>query len=140
MPTVNKKNLTLDVAARMRLLREVMNQPTQAAFAARYGFTHKQWNNIERGYPLTHTAAIQLVKALPGLSLDWIYLGMIGNLSSFFLTRLDVKLDPVRPIGRANGSAGKGDGKGDGETASFTAVATTGRKRARTTPETSEST
>jgi len=43
-------------------------------FAARIGIEYKRWNNFERGYSLPRDMGTHLVKAIPGLTLDWIYL------------------------------------------------------------------
>lgn len=39
------------------------------------GFEVKRWNNFERGLPLGKEAAFQLVQKIPGLTLDWLFLG-----------------------------------------------------------------
>lgn len=66
----------LDTARRLRILRVYANcGDSQTRFAQRYGFTVKQWNNFERGHPLSKEAAIQLVRKFQGLTLDWLHLG-----------------------------------------------------------------
>lgn len=71
----------LDTAHRLRTLRVYAGcGDSQTRFAATYGFTVKQWNNFERGHPLSKEAAIQLVRRFPGLTLDWLHLGRMDGL------------------------------------------------------------
>ena len=44
-------------------------------FARRVGIEYKRWNNYENGAPFNRDVAIHLVKAVPGLTLDWLFLG-----------------------------------------------------------------
>lgn len=67
--------LDTDLAERLQIIRIYSDSPSQTAFAARYGFELKSWNNYERGFSLPSWAAVQLVQKFPGLTLDWIYLG-----------------------------------------------------------------
>ena len=69
------KALDTDLAERLQIIRIYSGSPNQTAFAARFGFEIKSWNNYERGFSLPSWAAIQLVQKFPGLTLDWIYLG-----------------------------------------------------------------
>jgi hypothetical protein len=65
-----------DTARRLKILRTYAGcGDSQTRFALNYGFTVKQWNNFERGHPLSKEAAIQLVRKFPGLTLDWLHLG-----------------------------------------------------------------
>ena len=48
---------------------------SQQRFAVRVGIDYKRWHNFERGLPLNRDVAIHLVRAVPGLTLDWLYLG-----------------------------------------------------------------
>lgn len=66
----------LDTARRVKILRYWAKcGDSQTRFAALYGFSVKHWNNFERGHPLSKEAAIQLVRKIPGLTLDWLHLG-----------------------------------------------------------------
>ena len=67
-------------ADRMRRLREVF-AVSQGQFAKRFGFSRNQWNNFESGMPVGHQAGVRLVKAIPGLTLDWIYFGNPAGLT-----------------------------------------------------------
>ncbi len=64
-----------EAATRLVALRLALTGENQTRFAARVGFEVKRWNNFERGLPLSKEAAIQLVKRIPGLTLDWLFLG-----------------------------------------------------------------
>ena len=70
----------LDVAQRLSTLRRVISGESQTAFAARIGVEVKRWNNFERGLPLSKEIAITLVRKIPGLTLDWLYLGVESGL------------------------------------------------------------
>lgn len=70
-----------DTARRLLTLRIYAEcGDSQTRFALKYGFTVKQWNNFERGHPLSKEAAIQLVQKFPGLTLDWLHLGKLDGL------------------------------------------------------------
>jgi plasmid maintenance system antidote protein VapI len=66
------------VGKRLRTLRYYLvggGFGAQTRFVARLGIQHSRWNNLERGEPLARDMAIKLVRAVPGLSLDWLWLG-----------------------------------------------------------------
>jgi len=66
------------IARRLRILRHHVagsGHGSRAAFAAQTGIEYKRWNNFEREFPMPRDMAIHLVKAIHGLTLDWIYLG-----------------------------------------------------------------
>lgn len=86
------EKIDFDTAERLRILRVYSRSPNQTAFAARYGFELKSWNNYERGFSLPSWAAIQLVQKFPGLTLDWIYLGKEDGLPG----RLREELEEAR--------------------------------------------
>jgi transcriptional regulator with XRE-family HTH domain len=83
-------------AERMLRLRNTFGL-TQAAFAKEFGFTTRQWSNYENGRPVGHTAAMQLIEKIPGLSLDWIYRGRIEGLSVAMAVALGERLPQTRP-------------------------------------------
>lgn len=70
-----KPNGKNDVSSRLIALRLAVTGDNQTRFAAQFGFEVKRWNNFERGSPLSKEAAIQLVSKIPGLTLDWLFLG-----------------------------------------------------------------
>ena len=66
------------IALRLRILRHYIagsEHGSQLIFATRVGVDYKRWHNFERGLPLNRDVAIHLTKAVPGLTLDWLYLG-----------------------------------------------------------------
>ena len=72
------------ITRRLHILRQHIaggDHGSRARFAARIGIEYKRWNNFERGYPLPRDMAIHLVRAIHGLTLDWIYLGREDGLS-----------------------------------------------------------
>jgi hypothetical protein len=72
------------VTRRLHILRHYVSggdHGSKARFAAQIGIEYKRWNNFERGYPIPRDMAIHLVKAIHGLTLDWIYLGREDGLS-----------------------------------------------------------
>lgn len=78
-------------AERARLIRLAMGYKTQKAFAARYGFTGNQWNNYERGSPISRIAAQSLARQIPGLSVGWVLSGETGDLSLDMARKLGLR-------------------------------------------------
>jgi transcriptional regulator with XRE-family HTH domain len=64
-----------DVAKRLRLLRAAEGGHKSKVFALRMGFSGPQYSNYENGVPLSKPAAIQLATRIPGLTIDWLYMG-----------------------------------------------------------------
>ena len=79
----------LDTAHRLKILRAYAKCDSQISFATKYGFSVKQWNNFERGFPLTNPIAFQLVRLFPGLTLDWLYLGKADGLPGTLRAELE---------------------------------------------------
>lgn len=52
---------------------------TQTAFAAKVGLDVKRWNNYLRGWPLPQDAALILIKAVPGITYDWLWHGRLDG-------------------------------------------------------------
>jgi hypothetical protein len=78
-----------DVAARAILLRETVRPDmNQRQFAAWLGVGYQRWNNVENGGALGRDLAAILVKRIPGLTLDWLYLGRISGLHFELAQRL----------------------------------------------------
>jgi hypothetical protein len=80
MATAAKKPEDSEIAQRLSRLREVVSGENQTAFATRIGIEVKRWNNFERGLPLSKEVAFLLVKKVPGLTLDWLWLGIESGL------------------------------------------------------------
>jgi transcriptional regulator with XRE-family HTH domain len=80
-----------DIAAyqyRLKLLRQIISGENQQDFAERLGVPFKRWNNYERGYPVPRETAFALMSKFPGISIEWLWFGMTGNLSEFYLNRI----------------------------------------------------
>lgn len=72
----------LKIAERLiRLRQAVAPHASQILFANTLGVEFKRWNNFERGSPLSKEVAIILVQKIPGLTLDWLFLGHEDGLS-----------------------------------------------------------
>jgi hypothetical protein len=68
------------VSHRLKLLRVAFARENQTRFAARLGIGVTRWNAMENGHPLSKEVAFILVKAFPGITLDWLFLGNPGGL------------------------------------------------------------
>lgn len=64
-----------EVAHRLSVLRQAVAGENQTAFAIRLGIEVKRWNNFERGFSLSKEIAFLLVQKIPGVTLDWLWLG-----------------------------------------------------------------
>lgn len=62
-------------AGRLIRLRENLGYDVSAEFAALLGISPQRWNNFENGTPLSKDVAFILVKKVPGLTLDYLFLG-----------------------------------------------------------------
>jgi hypothetical protein len=65
----------------LRQLRLALGFETQSAMAAHLGMEAPRWNNLERGYPLGMSAALLIVRKVPGLTIDWLVIGREAGLS-----------------------------------------------------------
>jgi DNA-binding XRE family transcriptional regulator len=79
--------------SRLQLLRAKHDNMSQAEMARRLDMSIQRYNNIERGMPLSHDAAMRIVDTFPGVDLDWLYRGVRDGLSAQMLDRL---YPPVR--------------------------------------------
>ena len=95
------------VARRLKVLRQVVAGENQTAFAARLGMEMKRWNNFERGYPLSKEIAFLIVQKVPGVTLDWLWLGNESGLplklqrelaeaERLLLQKVQAEPDPLR--------------------------------------------
>ena len=76
------------VGQRLRRLREAQGYDSQGAFAALLGVSAPRWNQVENGMPMSRDIAFRLVKAVPGLTLDWLYFGKPDGLPLELARRL----------------------------------------------------
>ena len=68
-----------DESKRARRLREAMRfngRGGQQAFAEFLGVERSTWNNVECGAPLGKEMALRIVRKFPGVTLDWLFLGI----------------------------------------------------------------
>src|SRR5262245_49927176 len=80
-PVVKRTREDRDTAARVKLIRLVQGYATSKEFAAVLKVKPSRLHNIERGFPLSIDVALRLVEAVPGLTLDWLYLGRDNGLT-----------------------------------------------------------
>lgn len=88
-------------ADRATRLRKACNYDTQVAFADFLGVSTQRWNNVEVGFPIRTDMAILLVRKVPGLTLDWLYLGKPDGLPLELARRLGEVPEARRRITRA---------------------------------------
>lgn len=81
------------ISGRLKRLRTAFGYATVPAFAVLLRVEPKRWYNFENGFPLSRDMAILLVQRIPGLTLDWIYLGRADGLPIELARRLGV-FDP----------------------------------------------
>jgi len=89
---------TAAIARRLLVLRHYVagnDHGSQQRFAVRVGIDYKRWHNFERGLPLNRDVAIHLVRAVPGLTLDWLYLGREDGLP------MKLQRDLAEAVGKA---------------------------------------
>jgi transcriptional regulator with XRE-family HTH domain len=82
------------IADRMIRLRESLGK-NGVEMARDLGISPQRWNNVERGLPLGRELAFMLVEMVPGLTLDWLYLGRREGLT----LRLDKELEAAKKQG-----------------------------------------
>lgn len=73
---------------RLRVLRQIVSGENQQDFAARLGLDAKRWNNYEQGYPVPRHVAMMIMTQLDGMSIEWLWFGKVGNLSSYYLEQI----------------------------------------------------
>ena len=87
---------------RLIMLRQLLGGLNQTEMARVLGITLKRWNNYERGYPISLDTAMQIHATIPGMSTDWIWFGMVGNLSETYRRQiLNLERDLIRARKRA---------------------------------------
>lgn len=96
------------VAERLALLRYVVSQENQTAFARRLGIEVRRWNNFERAAPLSKEVAFLIVKKFPDVTLDWLWLGIERGLPVRFQRELAEAAGNVKTsaAGRSRAKAG----------------------------------
>ncbi len=97
-----------DLATRLKALRFMIARDNQTTFAAQMGIEVKRWNNFERGSPLSKEIAFLLVQKIPGLTLDWLFLGREDGLTRTRQLELADALKAVAGAGKPTTSARAG--------------------------------
>jgi hypothetical protein len=67
-----------EIAHRLRVLRfhiAGFDRGSQTLWAEILGISRSRLHNLENGFPLARDMAIRLVHYVPGLTLDWLFLG-----------------------------------------------------------------
>jgi hypothetical protein len=116
-PEMAKDSDILDnqgIARRLRTLRYSVtggDQGAQSRFAIQMKVDPKRWNNYERAYPLPRDMAVHLVRRIPGLTTDWLWLGIEDGLPGRLQRELQeagnaLTLAESRPSTRSATSAG----------------------------------
>jgi len=80
------------IAERCRLLRiaiEGNDGDARLRFANHLGIHFSRWTKVESGRSLSTRLAMLLVGKIPGLTLDWLYLGKTNGLSAAMICRLE---------------------------------------------------
>jgi hypothetical protein len=81
-------------AERVIHLRKVLGYPTSNSFAVFLGVSPTRWNNVENGTPLSRDLVFRLVRAIPGLTSDWLYFGNSDGMPFELARRLGVAGPP----------------------------------------------
>jgi transcriptional regulator with XRE-family HTH domain len=84
------------IGARLRLLRAAISENNASKFAARIGVSSSRWANYEGDHPVPLAIAQKIIEAVPGLTLDWIYLGKPDGLPLALARRLEEASGEVR--------------------------------------------
>src|SRR5262245_54843747 len=74
---------------RLKLLRMIVSGEKQGEFAARMGIDAKRWNNYELGYPIPREVALMLMHKLPGMSIEWLWIGRKDSLSLEYRRKIE---------------------------------------------------
>lgn len=78
------------LAERMKQLRISLGFSVEAAFAAYLGVSPQRWGNVEDGLPLGKDLAFRIVQRVPGVTLDWLWLGKTDGLSFEMVRKLGI--------------------------------------------------
>lgn len=84
----NKRKQKSETARRLIALRTAWGYPQQKAFAHFLQVEPTRYANLEGAAPLSREVALILVKKIPGLTLDWLYLGREDGLSGALLSKI----------------------------------------------------
>jgi plasmid maintenance system antidote protein VapI len=76
-------------AQRLELIRQLLEKPTQRAFADFLGISPPRLANIAAGAPIGKDLAFTIVKKVPGITTDWLWFGKTEGLSFQIAQRLE---------------------------------------------------
>lgn len=77
-----------DYKVRLQLFKEVIAAGSQQQVADALEIDMKRWNNYERGYPIPREIAFLIMEKFPGMSAEWLWFGMMGNLSPQYTKKI----------------------------------------------------
>jgi hypothetical protein len=83
------------IAQRAIRLRKAFGYDTATGFAKFLGVSVQRWSNVENGLPLGSQLALIVVRKVPGLTMDWLYLGKPDGLPMALARRLG-ELEPSK--------------------------------------------
>src|SRR5258705_11069204 len=90
-PDKRKRGEAPEVTLRVIAIRTLMYGDSQRTFARWLGISISRWNNFEKGFPISRDIATLLVSRIEGLSVDWLWFGLTGNMSKPLLRRLEMQ-------------------------------------------------
>lgn len=98
-----------DLADRIILLRTTLDEGNASAFARRLNISASRLANLESThFNLSHDVAMRLVKAVPGLTLDWLFLGRTNGLSYELARKLGAAAESkASTTGRRSSAGGR---------------------------------
>ena len=89
------------VAKRLQTLRQMVAGGNQTTLATKLGVTVKRWNNFERGSPLSKEVAIMIAKKFPGITTDWLFLGIASGVPMALQRELERAASDITPAARS---------------------------------------
>lgn len=80
---------------RLSMIRRWAKFENQNDFADHLGIGYTTYNNYENGFPIPHKSALMIVKKLPWVTTDYIYLGAVSN-AEIGRMEAELRVDPER--------------------------------------------
>ena len=84
-------------AQRMRALRAYMGYDQSKKFAEFLGVGVGSYNQIENGGPISKAMAFAMCKKIPGMTLDWVWLGKNDKLPHDIAIKLEKIMARAKP-------------------------------------------
>lgn len=104
-PPVNKGIDHKATGRRLRILRHLVAGSDNGAatrFVDMLGIENSRWSNLEHGLPLQRDLAAQLIYLVPGLTMDWLWLGRVDGMPTVLQREL---LEAEKAVTLVEGSA-----------------------------------